>query len=315
MTLLDSLVISLRLTFWACLFLAVGCASGSKVLNSAASPTPHTTPPPDLQKAMRAVEPFLQPMRAPAAYDWLASHKEPGQTFEEYINEDPTLPTAERSVIYLLPLGKFDREQEKVVAATAGWLQVFYGLPVRSMQLQRLPEPLRQKDFRKSPFANARQVRTGYILEELLAPQLPPDAAAMIALTNEDLYPDESMNFVFGQASFDKRVGVWSLYRLADKADPQRSLIRTLKIAAHETGHMFSIRHCTKYECVMSGANYLGETDRHPLDACPECMAKISWLSHVTPADRYRRLVEFCTQYRLAAEAAEFKKKLEAAER
>ena len=41
---------------------------------------------------------------------------------------------------------------------------------------------------------------------------------------------------------------------------------RMLKIAVHETGHIFSIRHCTKYICVMSGANHLGETDAHPID-------------------------------------------------
>ena len=41
-------------------------------------------------------------------------------------------------------------------------------------------------------------------------------------------------------------------------------------VIAHETGHMFSMRHCTKYECLMSGTNHLNETDRRPIDACPE---------------------------------------------
>jgi archaemetzincin len=183
------------------------------------------------------------------------------------------------------------------------------------MPEQRLTGPLRQKDFRKSPNASARQVRTGYILDELLAPQLPKDAAAMIALTNEDLYPDESMNFVFGQASFDNRVGVWSLYRLTGKNDPQQFLLRTLKIATHETGHMFSIRHCTKYECVMSGSNYIGETDRHPVDACPECMAKIAWLSKISPAERYRKLADYCVRTGLKDEETSFTKKLVAVEK
>src|SRR3712207_7363776 len=46
------------------------------------------------------------------------------------------------------------------------------------------------------------------------------------------------------------------------RSDFKLTLLRTLKIAAHETGHMFSVRHCTKYECVMNGSNHLGETDR-----------------------------------------------------
>lgn len=302
------------LLLWIWVLLLSGCSNGSEITNSSTGPTRRAVPP-DLEKAIQAIEPFFKPMGIPAPYDWLASHKEPGQTFEEYINEDPTLPTAERRVIYLLPLGKFDRSQAKIIPLIAGWLQSFYGLPVRSMPGQKLPEPLQQSNFRKIPNAKARQVRTGYILDELLTAQLPKDAAAMIALTNEDLYPDESMNFVFGQASFDKRVGVWSLYRLADKTDPHRFLLRTLKIATHETGHMFSFRHCTKYECVISGSNHLGETDRLPVDACPECMAKISWLSKVSPADRYRKLADYCARNGMAAESTDFTKKLAAVEK
>ena len=68
---------------------------------------------------------------------------------------------------------------------------------------------------------------------------------------------------------------------LADNTGEQGFLKRTLKVAAHETGHMFSMRHCTKFECVMSGTNHLAETDRRPIDACPECTAKICWFSDV----------------------------------
>ena len=138
------------------------------------------------------------------------------------------------------------------------------------------------------------------------------DAAALIAFTSDDLYPNETMNFVFGQASMEDRVGVWSLYRLDDDADYATFLRRTLKIAAHETGHMFSMHHCTKYECVMSGTNYLGETDRRPIDACPECMAKICWLSDTGPAERYARLEAFCRKNGLVKEADEFERKADA---
>ncbi|MCA1590457.1 MAG: hypothetical protein LC734_08730, partial [Acidobacteria bacterium] len=74
-------------------------------------------------------------------------------------------------------------------------------------------------------------------------------------------------------------------------------------------GHMFGIRHCTKYECVMSGTNHLGETDRRPLDACPECMAKICWMTKTKPVDRYRKLADFSRKNNLKVEAAEFDQK------
>ena len=40
----------------------------------------------------------------------------------------------------------------------------------------------------------------------------------MISFTSTDLWPGEDWNFVFGQASFEKPVGVWSLHRLGDPA-------------------------------------------------------------------------------------------------
>jgi archaemetzincin len=165
-------------------------------------------------------------------------------------------------------------------------------------------------DKRTSQYGGNEQVRTGYFLENVLPPLLKPDAAALIAFTNEDLYPGESMNYVFGQASFESRVGVWSLYRLHDGADRQTFILRTIKIAAHETGHMFSMHHCTKYNCVMSGSNHLAETDAHPIDACPECMAKICWFSHVDAAERYRRLAEVCRKHGLNKEADKFERKV-----
>jgi archaemetzincin len=84
---------------------------------------------------------------------------------------------------------------------------------------------------------------------------------------------------------------------------PNALLDRTLKIAIHETGHMFSMKHCTKYECLMSGTNNLAETDRRPLDVCPECMAKIAWAFRYDPAERYRRLAEFWRSQKREVEA------------
>lgn len=50
----------------------------------------------ELRDAIKKIEPFFQPMGTPAGYDWLASHNEAGQTFEEYLDAEPVKPTAER---------------------------------------------------------------------------------------------------------------------------------------------------------------------------------------------------------------------------
>jgi archaemetzincin len=156
-------------------------------------------------------------------------------------------------------------------------------------------------------------------MTEVLRPTLPADAAALIGFTSSDLFPDETMNYVFGQANLRERVGVWSLYWLGrpdeSDADFRFTLLRTLKIAAHETGHMFSIQHCTKYECVMNGTNSLNETDRRPLDACPECMAKLCWAAGADPRERYARLADFCAQGGLTAEQRFFESSRRALEK
>jgi len=85
-------------------------------------------------------------------------------------------------------------------------------------------------------------------------------------------------------------------------------LLRTLKIAVHETGHMFSMENCTSFNCVMAGANSLAEADRHPLWVCPECLAKVSWATRADPVDRYRKLGQFALQHGLQAEAAFFER-------
>jgi archaemetzincin len=84
-----------------------------------------------------------------------------------------------------------------------------------------------------------------------------------------------------------------------------------MKVATHETGHMFSIPHCTKYECNMCGSNNLAESDRRPVEVCPECLAKICWATDCDPAERFRKLAEFCREQKLEAEQKIYEKLLE----
>ena len=59
----------------------------------------------------RALDPGddFKPIPAPRPMDWLASHREAGQTFEDFQNLKPARPrpTAARRTIFILPLGEF----------------------------------------------------------------------------------------------------------------------------------------------------------------------------------------------------------------
>lgn len=267
---------------------------------------------PELQNLIQKLEPFFEPMNPPEPDEWLATFKENGQTFVQYINQNPTLPTEQRQTLYIQPLGKFNAKQLRVIAQTAEFLGLFYDLPVKTLPVKKFDKPLSMKNTRDNPSTRQEQVRTGYILDEILKPILPDDAAALIAFTNEDLYPDKNFNYVFGQATLENRVGVWSLYRLRENVSNNVFLLRTLKIAAHEVGHMFSMHHCAKYECLMSGTNHLGETDSRPVDACPECTAKILWMKKQNAPERFKKLSAFFKNAGLSAISESFSKKAEA---
>ena len=311
----DRIAVAVVLLLLLVASLTPGCGQNQTAQTNTNSPvSQRVLPPGELVRKMKAIEPFFRPMAEPGPFDWLATHHEKGQTFEEYLNENPTIPSAQRRKIYIQSLGTFSKAQRRVVDLAGKYIEAFYGLPVVTLREKQIEEPLRLKDFRSGSRSGKRQIRTGYILDDVLAPSLPEDCAALIAFTDEDLYTDPTTNYVFGQASLENRIGVWSLFRLDDAADAATFLRRTLKIAVHETGHLFGFRHCTKYECVMSGTNYLGETDRRPIDACPECMAKICWMTTTDPAERFRRLAQFCRRNGLNAEAEEFDRKALAVE-
>lgn len=268
----------------------------------------------ELKKAKQSVEPFFQKAGKPQTGDWLESHSELGETFEQYLKNKPTLPTATRRTIYIQPIGKFSDTQRRVLLATAAYMRAFFNLPVQlrpEKPLGNVPKNL----TRKNSYSGQTQINTEYFLRDLLPKMIAADAAALICFTNADLFPDEGWSFVFGQADLRSRVGVWSLYRFGNPeksaADSRLFLARTLKIAMHETGHMFSMRHCTKYECLMSGTNHLAETDRRPLDVCPECMAKIGWAMNYDPAERYTKLAKFWADQKWLDEEKIFTKKAE----
>jgi len=286
----------MKCVFAASLFLCLLSCSYQE--NSTSNATAASTDPKveKLQKQRDAITRFYKPMEIQKG-DWLKSQHEPGQKFEEYIVSDPILPTAERRTIYIQPIGSFTQAQRNAIKLTAEYMRAFYNLPVKlnaDRQLGNVPANLK----RETGYPKNLQVRTSYFLEDVLPKLIPDDAAAFIAFTNVDLFPGDTWYFVFGQASVEKRVGVWSLYRLSDLVIEKdnaadRLLTRTIKISMHEVGHMFGLRHCTRYECLMSGTNSLAETDRRPLDNCPECMAKVAWAMNYDPEERFKNLAAF----------------------
>jgi archaemetzincin len=248
---------------------------------------------PEIEDRLR---PLAEPLPPPRPGDWLAEHPEKGQTFRQYLAAGPVRRGAGLSTIYLCLVGEFDGPRQSVVDRTAEYLGLFFDAPVvtrRRVPVAEIPDRAK----RKHPEWGDRQLLSTYLLHEVLEPDRPADALAYLALTARDLWPGEGWNFVFGEANLRRRVGVWSIYRNGYPGPGEDAyhlcLRRTLMTAAHETGHVLTLHHCTAFRCLMNGNNHQVERDGQPLHLCPVCLRKLCWNLQVRPAPYLRRLAAF----------------------
>lgn len=113
------------------------------------------------------------------------------------------------------PFGKFDSLQNSIIQITKEYLSLFF---------QRKVEILPNLSDGEIPFHNRRmrvdgheQILAPYILDSNLNKVNVKNSAALMALSEKDLFPGKDWSFVFGLASYYNRVGVTSMYRLQDK--------------------------------------------------------------------------------------------------
>ena len=222
------------------------------------------------------------PVPVPKPGDWLAVHRETGQSFDDFVKSKPNRPDNIRNQIYLQPLGEFPEGRIPLVQTLREYAAAYFNMEVQVLASLRLDDSA--ITTRVNPFTGNRQILTGDVLA-ILKKNLPADAFCVLALTMTDLYPDPSWNFVFGQASLRQRVGVYSFARYdpvfygqrRGKDYEQLLLRRSCKVLVHETGHMFGLMHCIYFRCVLNGSNHLQESDSRPLHLCPVCLRKLKY--------------------------------------
>lgn len=234
-------------------------------------------------------EEFFEPLPMPEPDDWLACHDEKGQSFNMFSAHHRN-PTPIKNIIYIQPLDSID---SKMLAFMRIYCKVFYSgievkvLPSLSLHKLRIPHRLHY---------GITQYHAGRIIEALT---LPPDGFCLIAVTFYDLYPRDSWNFVFGLAAANR--GVFSFARYIDNDLPDHSrnehiLYRAVKVMSHEIGHMFSLKHCIYYKCIMNGSNHALENTRKLMHFCPVCLKKIHSVLKFDIPQRYANLAELCSR-------------------
>jgi archaemetzincin len=246
-----------------------------------------------IEAGIEKIRPVFLKKKPTQPGDWLADHKEPGQTYAQFRAATPRRAIDRYQTIRIVPIGPFTEGQVSVLGITQDFLRPFFGLPLAldsPVPLSAIPASAQ----RRFDSFGSRQLLTPHLLNAVLVPRRRDTDAAVLGITAFDLWPGAGWNFVFGQASLTHRVGVWSMARNGDAGgrSAMRKLcaIRTAMTATHETGHMFGIRHCIAYECGMNGSNHVGERDRQPLEFCPECQPKLWWSLGLDPLARSRKL-------------------------
>ncbi|XP_030064340.1 archaemetzincin-2 isoform X1 [Microcaecilia unicolor] len=278
-----------------------------------------------LNEAFRPDSVLFQPISVHSESDWIPSHPEPTQDFEQfYQNPYRSTPSAKRSIIYVQPIGSFG--DSRVTAEDyLHWLKsyceaFYYGLAVKI--LQPIPVSSTSCAFRVNEHTHNLQIHAEDLLK-FLKQMKPKDAFCIVGLTMIDLYPKESWNFVFGQASLTEGMGIFSFARYDSdfysrnykgRLKPGKKLtagdysvfdgyytppvtstllLRSCKTLTHELGHIFGLRHCQWLQCVMQGSNHLEESDRRPPELCPICLRKLHCALGFNIAERYKALLHW----------------------
>lgn len=258
------------------------------------------------------IVPLYEAKKDPGPTDWMAVNQEEGQSFSDFTTAQLNRPTKEKPYIYIALLGDFNETQKKTLVMTGRYIESYFQTPVKFGE----PVPLNEipaKARRIHPQTGDPQILTTYVIEKVLIPRMPKDAFCYITFTSSDLWPGEGWNFVFGQASIEDRVGVWSLYRNGDaEKDFKLYLRRTIQTGTHEIGHLFGLHHCIYYECNMNGSNSRHESDLRPLWDCPVCLRKLAFSTNMDILKRYRDLASLCREYGFVNESAFFEDNLKA---
>lgn len=248
----------------------------------------------------------------PRPSEWLEAmlDKTPDQSFKTYVASRPNRPDRCRKVLYLLPIcDPSDLEAPPFPQGPWPSWHVLQGAAERffaPMTVRTLPAvPMQQL----SPKPPSRQGSWGVeqfdatVALNGLARRVPSDAYGLMAVTMCDLYPRPEWNFVYGLARLHERVGIFSFCRHTPGNGPAawcgaQLLHRSLKTMLHEIGHMFGMKHCTFYNCLMRGSN--GESVEHQtnyLHLCPVCLRKLHWCIGFDIRDRYASLLEVYQEY------------------
>jgi len=289
---------------------------------------------------LELVKDLFDPVKIPKPGDWLWEESEGGgETYDQFVYSGYRhTPTNHKKTIYLVPIGHFVEARSPSLEILKNFAEFFLCLPVQllpnlNISIQQnsakltIPDALNKSTHNRFKVnsrmnENERQLLTKD-LNKALKYIMPKDAFCILGLTMWDLYPQESWNFVFGEASIVERSGVFSFARYDPTFNTKDRLTRTENFAQeeynelllescetmiHEIMHLFGIQHCIFFDCCMNGSNHLAE--KQPLHLCAVDLHKLRLQINFDFIERDKNLLAFFMSHLAFEKEAKFTQNL-----
>ncbi|CAF1171316.1 unnamed protein product [Rotaria sp. Silwood1] len=161
----------------------------------------------------KADESFQQ-VPKPSRDDWLRNHQETGETMKSFeCIVLKAVPHGTYKTIYIQPVGSINHPRAAPLDVIIEFARAFFS----GCEIELLPTIDFSKDMKFRENDGIRQYRTnGFYnyLSQTRHKRNPRRELLRVAVTMADIYPNESWNFIYGQARAIDGVGVYSFARL-----------------------------------------------------------------------------------------------------
>jgi len=232
--------------------------------------------------------------------------------------------TPKRDVIYLVPLS-YGQDISIDQGFLTGLLFIceayFYGMKVKILD-NKIDLKDKKVSVKMNYETNKIQFNSNQILD-ILKKKIPSNAFCLISFTDQDLYSnseeelksdankeDEILynnTYCYGLTMLKQRLGIFSFARYDplfhfknppnenSENQKQKELLtkyffilfkRACKVVVKETSHMFGLKNCLHYKCIMNGFNSIIEFDNRPFELCPVCLRKL-YTNIILKTDKY----------------------------
>lgn len=244
---------------------------------------------------------LYRPVNIPKPSDWLYQHKELGQSYKNYSTGMINQPSKLHNTVFINILdenplqGFLNEEKIKIIINILG---CYYP----NVNFELMKKHYSHKDLKIDCRENYYlQYNAGQTIDNLCK-LIPKSGLLIIGVTVDDIYPRDEWNFVYGLANSMYGCAVFSLKRHIEEAleeyqtdDVNKIALYAIKNATktmiHEIGHLFGIKHCIYYNCIMNGHNHSKEKS-NPF-FCPVCLRKIHYNLKFDIVKMYKSCLEY----------------------